>query len=593
MKNFFQYFTLVVLLLAVGACSSDEPSVPLSSDKLLKSFSILKSNNPDLIVADCEGVVSDQTITIRLDKYDCLQGLKPTFKYMGKQVKINGAVQVSGETSNDFSTPLTLTVEAQDGTTVDYQVVVELAESHPMQSFSFLKSVNEGLGADKKCAISGTQILGTFSQLPAVLIPTFESSALSVKVGGVLQESGKSGHDFSKPVAYELSMRNGETFTYQVKLDVMPSVVPEFIITTEDPSITEIPSKDYYLNATLEVDGKGVYADYSGKTEIKGRGNSTWGFPKKPYRLKLNKKASICGYGEAKNYVLLANHIDPTLMLNAVAFKIAQLLDMPFTNHAMPVDVVLNGVYKGSYMLTEQVEVKTNRIDLDEENCVVWELDTNYDEDYKFYSNSFSLPVMLKDPDMTDSQFAYWKNDFNTFLSKFAEEPLEGNSYVDDIDIESVAKYILVYNLTHNMEINHPKSVYLHKEGDGKYVMGPVWDFDWGFDYEGTLTHFGSYSRSLWNENMTNGAGCRFFKRFLKDSRVLSLYESIWNDFYANKMDVLIDYVGMYAERLKPSAERNSQLWSNTKNYDAKIEALKKWLKNRADYMTNEVKTLK
>ena len=201
MKNFFQYFALVVLLLAVGACSSDEPSVPLSSDKLLKSFSILKSNNPDLIVADCEGVVSDQTITIRLDKYDCLQGLKPTFKYMGKQVKINGAVQVSGETSNDFSTPLTLTVEAQDGTTVDYQVVVELAESHPMQSFTFLKSVNEGLGADKKCAISGTQILGTFSQLPAVLIPTFESSALSVKVGGVLQESGKSGHDFSKPVA--------------------------------------------------------------------------------------------------------------------------------------------------------------------------------------------------------------------------------------------------------------------------------------------------------------------------------------------------------------------------------------------------------
>lgn len=593
MKSILKCFVIFVLTFFVSACSSDDHTTPLSSDKLLKSFSILKSDNPEKVVNDCEGVISDQTIVLRLDKYDCLQGLKPAFKYIGKDVKINGVSQTPGATANDFSAPLTLTVEAQDGTTLDYQLVVELTDSYPMQSFAFLKSVNGELAADKKCAISGSQILGSFSQLPTVLIPTFESSALSVKVGGVLQESGKSGHDFSKPVAYELSMRNGETVTYQVNLEVVHSVVPQFIITTEDPTITEIPSKDYYLNATLEVDGKGVYADYTGKTEIKGRGNSTWGFPKKPYRLKLNKKASLCGYGEAKNYVLLANHIDPTLMLNAVAFKIAQLLDMPFTNHAMPVDVVLNGVYKGSYMLTEQVEVKTNRIDLDEDNCVVWELDTNYDEDYKFYSNSFSLPVMLKDPDMTDSQFAYWKNDFNTFLSKFAEEPLEGNSYVDDIDIESVAKYIIVYNLTHNMEINHPKSVYLHKEGDGKYVMGPVWDFDWGFGYEGTYTHFGSATRSLWNESMTNGAGCRFFKRFLNDSRVVNLYESIWNDFYANKMDVLIDYVALYAERLKPSAESNSQIWSETKNFDAKIESLKKWLKNRADYMTNEVKTMK
>ena len=91
---------------------------------------------------------------------------------------------------------------------------------------------------------------------------------------------------------------------------------------------------------------------------MKGRGNSTWGYPKKPYRLKLNKKAEICGLGKAKNYVLLANHLDPTLMLNSVAFKIGRLLELPFTNHAIPVDVVLNGIYKGSYLLTEQIEVK-------------------------------------------------------------------------------------------------------------------------------------------------------------------------------------------------------------------------------------------
>ena len=75
-------------------------------------------------------------------------------------------------------------------------------------------------------------------------------------------------------------MRNGETFQYTVKAEFLLSAVPELTIMTTDPSITEIPSKDYYLEATLTVNGKGVYENYTGKTEVKGRGNSTWDIPK-------------------------------------------------------------------------------------------------------------------------------------------------------------------------------------------------------------------------------------------------------------------------------------------------------------------------
>ena len=583
MKNILIWSKSLVLMLVLFACSSDD--APLSKDKVLQTFSILKSENSEKIAADCEGVISGQSIVLELDKYDCLQGLVPTFSYLGENLNVDGVTVKSGETELDFSEPFMLTVVAQDGSRRNYEVSVSLKESTPMTRFAFLKSLNKDMLSDKECTLSGTDVLAFFSNPPSTLIPTFETSAKSVKVNGVEQVSGVTPQDFSKPVVYELDMMNGETVSCKVKLDYVLSGIPQFNITTEDASITEIPSKDYYVNATLEVDGAGIYDDYTGTTEIKGRGNSTWGMPKKPYRLKLNKKASLCGFGTAKNYVLLANHIDPTLMLNAVAFKIAHLLDMPFTNHVIPVDVTLNGVYKGSYMLTEQVEVKENRIDLDEDNCIVWELDTNYDEDYKFHSDQFNLPVMVKDPDLTDEQFAYWKNDFNTFLNAFAQEPLAGSSYVDMIDIESVAKYLLVYNLTHNMEINHPKSIYLHKEGNGKYVMGPVWDFDWAFDYEGTNYHFGSFSRSLWNQNMTNGAGCRFFQRFLNDPRVAKLYQDIWMDFYTNKMGLLLDYVEAYAEVLKPSVERNSELWSNTKNFESRVNALKQWLKNRADYL--------
>ena len=565
---------LVTILLLFSACKDEEP--PISSTKELLNFSILKSDNQGKVANDVEASIQGSVITLPLDKYDDLKSLIAVFEYNGKSITINGVEQESGVTSNDYSQPLVFTVEAEDGSKQQYTVEIALKDTGVLSAFRFLKKNNAFLTADVSSSIGEESIipLVTFSQ--SELIPTFTTNAVKVLVGEVEQKSGMTKNDFSSPVVYQFIMRNGETFQYTVKAEFLLSAIPELTITTTDPSIAEIPSKDYYLEGTLAVNGRGGYEDYTGKTEVKGRGNSTWGYPKKPYRLKLNKKAEICGLGKAKNYVLLANHLDPTLMLNSVAFKIGRLLELPFTNHAIPVDVVLNGIYKGSYLLTEQIEVKENRVDLDENNSVMWELDSYWDDEPKFKSTAFNLPVMVKDPDLTTEQFEYWKKDFNAFTTQFAKEPLEGNSYVDMIDIESVAKFLITFNLVHNMEINHPKSVFLHKEGNGKYVMGPIWDFDWAYDYEGTSNHFGRYNTPLFSSSM-NGVGTAFFQRFLQDSRVKAIYKRTWQDFKNNKLDALLQYVDDYAVMLKPSVERNSELWENTRSFDTKVKELKTW----------------
>ena len=580
---------LVTILLLFSACKDEEPSI--SSTKELLNFSILKSDNQGKVANDVEASIQGSVITLPLDKYDDLKSLIAVFEYNGKSITIDGVEQESGVTSNDYSQPLVFTVEAEDGSKQQYTVEIALKDTGVLSAFRFLKKNNAFLTADVSSSIGEESIipLVTFSQ--SELIPTFTTNAVKVLVGEVEQKSGMTKNDFSSPVVYQFIMRNGETFQYTVKAEFLLSAIPELTITTTDPSIAEIPSKDYYLEGTLAVNGRGGYEDYTGKTEVKGRGNSTWGYPKKPYRLKLNKKAEICGLGKAKNYVLLANHLDPTLMLNSVAFKIGRLLELPFTNHAIPVDVVLNGIYKGSYLLTEQIEVKENRVDLDENNSVMWELDSYWDDEPKFKSTAFNLPVMLKDPDLTTEQFEYWKKDFNAFTTQFAKEPLEGNSYVDMIDIESVAKFLITFNLVHNMEINHPKSVFLHKEGNGKYVMGPIWDFDWAYDYEGTSNHFGRYNTPLFSSSM-NGVGTAFFQRFLQDSRVKAIYKRTWQDFKNNKLDALLQYVDDYAVMLKPSVERNSELWENTRSFDTKVKELKTWLRNRADYIDSEVSKL-
>lgn len=580
---------LVTILLLFSACKDEEP--PISSTKELLNFSILKSDNQGKVANDVEASIQGSVITLPLDKYDDLKSLIAVFEYNGKSITINGVEQESGVTSNDYSQPLVFTVEAEDGSKQQYTVEIALKDTGVLSAFRFLKKNNAFLTADVSSSIGEESIipLVTFSQ--SELIPTFTTNAVKVLVDEVEQKSGMTKNDFSSPVVYQFIMRNGETFQYTVKAEFLLSAIPELTITTTDPSIAEIPSKDYYLEGTLAVKGRGGYEDYTGKTEVKGRGNSTWGYPKKPYRLKLNKKAEICGLGKAKNYVLLANHLDPTLMLNSVAFKIGRLLELPFTNHAIPVDVVLNGIYKGSYLLTEQIEVKENRVDLDENNSVMWELDSYWDDEPKFKSTAFNLPVMVKDPDLTTEQFEYWKKDFNAFTTQFAKEPLEGNSYVDMIDIESVAKFLITFNLVHNMEINHPKSVFLHKEGNGKYVMGPIWDFDWAYDYEGTSNHFGRYNTPLFSSSM-NGVGTAFFQRFLQDSRVKAIYKRTWQDFKNNKLDALLQYVDDYAVMLKPSVERNSELWENTRSFDTKVKELKTWLRNRADYIDSEVSKL-
>ena len=580
---------LVTILLLFSACKDEEP--PISSTKELLNFSILKSDNQGKVVNDVEASIQGSVITLPLDKYDDLKSLIAVFEYNGKSITINGVKQESGVTSNDYSQPLVFTVEAEDGSKQQYTVEIALKDTGVLSAFRFLKKNNAFLTADVSSSIGEESIipLVTFSQ--SELIPTFTTNAVKVLVDEVEQKSGMTKNDFSSPVVHQFIMRNGETFQYTVKAEFLLSAIPELTITTTDPSIAEIPSKDYYLEGTLAVNGRGGYEDYTGKTEVKGRGNSTWGYPKKPYRLKLNKKTEICGLGKAKNYVLLANHLDPTLMLNSVAFKIGRLLELPFTNHAIPVDVVLNGIYKGSYLLTEQIEVKENRVDLDENNSVMWELDSYWEDEPKFKSTAFNLPVMVKDPDLTTEQFEYWKKDFNAFTTQFAKEPLEGNSYVDMIDIESVAKFLITFNLVHNMEINHPKSVFLHKEGNGKYVMGPIWDFDWAYDYEGTSNHFGRYNTPLFSSSM-NGVGTAFFQRFLQDSRVKAIYKRTWQDFKNNKLDALLQYVDDYAVMLKPSVERNSELWENTRSFDTKVKELKTWLRNRADYIDSEVSKL-
>lgn len=423
------------------------------------------------------------------------------------------------------------------------------------------------------------------------LIATFSYKGEEVLVGNKEQISGSTANDFSKVVTYTIVAEDGSRRDYMVIIN-FSSPIPHIYITTENG--VGITSKDDYLSANITIEANGWGKDYSGKTQIKGRGNSTWDLPKKPYRLKLEKKSSLLNLAEEKDWVLLANYIDPTLMLNSVAFKIGQLIELPFTNHAIPVDLTINGSYAGSYLFTEQVELSSSRVNIDDKKGVLLELDMNYDEDFKFSSNNYDLPVMVKDPDVeSNDHFEQIKSDFHQFEDALASESFPNNNYKDFIDIESVVKYLIIYNLTHNMEINHPKSVFIYKDAGGKYTMGPIWDFDWAYDYEGSMIHFGSFTNPLLRKfGHSEASGYAFFSRFLEDPSVVQLYRDTWRQFHSEKKAELLDYIDWYADRIKESQKSDLQLWKNgTSDYEGKIRQLKSWLEGRFTYIDIETST--
>lgn len=342
-----------------------------------------------------------------------------------------------------------------------------------------------------------------------------------------------------------------------------------------------IVSKDDYVEGVLTVSGHVEFDDVTMDAKIRGRGNSTWSFPKKPYKIKLNEDASILGLAPEKKWVLLANYIDGTHLLNAVGMKIGQLLDIPFTNTMLPVEVTINNQYHGLYMLTEQVEVKSNRVNVGDDGLLL-NLDTNYDEEWQFRSGAYDLPVTVKYPkEMDVDKLTSIKSQFQILEDLVAQNDFPNNQYLDYIDDVSIANYLIVYMLTGNEEINHPKSTYLHKTNDGKFTMGPIWDFDWGFAFEGSFEHFSSFNRPLFWEPKTK-SGTQFFSKLMSDPKIEALIKEQWSGFKANDLAALMNYIDDYAAEIQVAKAKDLALWGT----DSKeASALKLWLENRVLYM--------
>ena len=367
--------------------------------------------------------------------------------------------------------------------------------------------------------------------------------------------------------------------------------------------------EEWIKDCTFQLDGAGVWPDIAKVEgcEVRGRGNSSWSqnyMSKNPFRIKFPKKEKQSPFNLTKDrqWVFIANKQSGSMTSNSIAQKVAAMVDAEALCHMIPVDVYINGHYRGSYCFTEKIGIADNSVAIDEATGCLLELDDYYDETFKFRDVTYDLPVNVKDPDFSEEDdervvtFEAIQNSFNSLTGT-----LHGGGDIGKyIDMESWAKFWLVNDLVRNAETHHPKSCYLFNEnpaGGEKWKFGPAWDFDWAFGYEETHDYFiygaeeDLFSAVMYN----NKAGYQFYDA-LRNSHVgKRAYYKEWVNFMSEgRLQELVEYIDDYTEFAMPSILHNNDANINEKNehdYTRVAKLSKDWITKRANYIFNSLET--
>jgi hypothetical protein len=384
--------------------------------------------------------------------------------------------------------------------------------------------------------------------------------------------------------------------------------LPTFYITTTNA--TPVRDKTTWVPGHITIVGSDASENLDMDLEIRGRGNSTWNLSKKPYRIKLASKTKLLGMpAKDKDWVLLANHSDKTLIRNALAFHISELIGMEYTVAYRFADVYLNGQYIGNYQVTDQVEVAGNRVPVEEQEPAdvdlpnlaggyLVEIDGFGSSEPVHFTTAQSLIVTVKYPDDDDIN-SQQKQYIQDVIQNF-EDVLFSADFTDPetgyralVDTNSLINWYISCELTGDPDCFYSTYIYKKRDSD-KLIFGPLWDKDIAFnncnrkgDLQNKLMredayHFLQWIQRIWQDD--------WFKRAV-NRRWIELKD---NDYLNHLLQEFIDDA---AYTLSASQQQNFTKWNvlNTRVYDewklfptyqGGVDFLKTYIIQRINFLT-------
>ncbi|OHE40535.1 MAG: hypothetical protein A2Y16_01225 [Tenericutes bacterium GWF2_57_13] len=406
-------------------------------------------------------------------------------------------------------------------------------------------------------------------------------------------------------------------FTHEITLKGFYSLsrIPELYILTSGNQ--EVTSKDYYIGgvATLVTydENNVAHTVFSNRTlEIRSRGNSTLWMPKRPYKIKFTNKTALLTEYEAKDWVLLANFADQTLIRNKLAIQLANAMGMPYTPSANFVEVYMNNAYIGNYMVTDQIEVSSVRIDIEEDSSAAdtgylleWDL-RQFDswqadgEEGVAWFNIYGIAFAIKSPQpdgfyYNQAQFDYI---YNYMLSVHLALKNK-QSYTGLIDEASFIDWFIVQEVFKNVDSGYSSNFY-YKDKGGLLKMGPIWDFDLSSTNPGHLDYENRMPPGWYTPQQYKNV---WFYYLMKYEVFREHLKNRWNDVYADAI-AMLESVYPESDAIARSRYSNFQRWDiigknyewytstevyEAKTYEEQLALLYDWLEARIAWMDEAI----
>lgn len=454
----------------------------------------------------------------------------------------------------------------------------------------------------------------------------FTSTGTVTVNGGAALVSGTTTAAFAAGGEFTLNC-SGESYTV---VFVKSSSLPAVFINTSSGSMSAIDAdetketKESGTMLALTSSGTTVY-DNTLKS-IKGRGNATWKLPKRPYNIKLDKSTDLYGMGKSKNWCLLANYNDLSLLKNEIIYNLAIDGGLDTSCESQQIDLYLNGQYNGTYLLTEKVEIAKTRVNITDLEALTeeansgadlstftksgtrgrfsgltkgemwldiptnpaditggylleYEIPDRYPNEASGFVTSKGQAVVLKSPEYASEAQVKYISDYvqqmeDAIYSSTGYNKL-GKHYSEYIDVESMARMFVIQEWSENLDAGI-SSFYLYKDtGDGKIYAGPAWDFDaalggggerFGYDLSNPEIEWARNSR-LYKNSIFGQLPVKNVPTILnalyKHTDFVKAVKNAWdNDFKASVDSLVNTGILQYADSVKDSAVMNAIRWN-------------------------------
>lgn len=405
--------------------------------------------------------------------------------------------------------------------------------------------------------------------------------------------------DFNSPATFCVANGMGKRRTYVVNVSSYTGLPMLFVYT--DGSV-RVESKDYYVRGALSIYTNTAltraFAEPTDSMWIKGRGNSTWTMPKKPYQIKLDSKKEMLGMPKDKTWLLLANYTDKSFLRWETACDLSRMSCLGWTPRTRFVELFMNDVYQGTYVLCEKIKIADDRVDVGDDGYVLEIDQLSRMEADDLYFETDRILCNIKDPDLDYGDESYvWIKDYVTQ----AERALFGDDFLDKekgyknyVDIESFADWYLINEIAKNNDATFFSSCYMNIRKGGKLKMGPIWDFDIAF---GNCNYNGN-----WDEEGFWVRHASWISRMFDDPDFIALVKERYKMFY-NRKDDILQRIGDNASMLHYSVQENDNVWHTLYTatwpnysilgaYDNETAYLKAWIAKRMEWLKNAIEEL-